>query len=293
MARNKQVIWVKRETKYFYKRGWTQYRVICPIGQTHWCSILRCAHFLARSKDVVQRGACGHPSRRAEGGAHLTGERNCVHPGMTAPLSRQFPQCSEVLCRLYKSPLEPRSHSYPPTRIFLTIRGAREIRKTSHDEDDYFGRIDDGAGCDLRTGIGRHHRAECTASCPCSGEPDGNARLRCGGGDAGDSGAQCAPLSRRTESQRLRRCRRHELALERDDFSSNRHLALTVDLKHALRTAGAHFSGLGFISSMISSENRWPLFRIMLCRESSCHLRTRPRIPHAPIAAVNSEISTL
>jgi hypothetical protein len=30
MARNKQLSWVKRKTKYFCKWGWTQHRVICP-----------------------------------------------------------------------------------------------------------------------------------------------------------------------------------------------------------------------------------------------------------------------
>jgi hypothetical protein len=35
------------------------------------------------SKDVVQRCACGHPSRRARKSAHLTGERIAFVPGMT------------------------------------------------------------------------------------------------------------------------------------------------------------------------------------------------------------------
>jgi hypothetical protein len=33
MARNKHLSWVKRKTKYFCKWGWTQHRVICPIGK--------------------------------------------------------------------------------------------------------------------------------------------------------------------------------------------------------------------------------------------------------------------
>jgi hypothetical protein len=32
---NTQVICVERKQKYFCKRGWTQYRVICPIGRTN------------------------------------------------------------------------------------------------------------------------------------------------------------------------------------------------------------------------------------------------------------------
>ena len=33
MAKNKQVIWIESEAKYFCKKGWTQHRVICPIGR--------------------------------------------------------------------------------------------------------------------------------------------------------------------------------------------------------------------------------------------------------------------
>jgi hypothetical protein len=33
MAKIKQVIWVKCETKYFCKMGWTQHRVICLGGK--------------------------------------------------------------------------------------------------------------------------------------------------------------------------------------------------------------------------------------------------------------------
>jgi hypothetical protein len=66
MAKNKQVIWVKREAKYFCKWGWTQHRVICPAG----------AHVILRaqraSKDGCTRCAEQHPSRRAEGGARAT-----------------------------------------------------------------------------------------------------------------------------------------------------------------------------------------------------------------------------
>jgi hypothetical protein len=37
MAKNKQVIWVKRETKYFCKRVWTgQIRLICPNKLDFW-----------------------------------------------------------------------------------------------------------------------------------------------------------------------------------------------------------------------------------------------------------------
>ena len=135
-----------------------------------------------------------------------SGGRRSGCTGVTAPLLRQNPRRPEVLCRLYKSPLEPRSHSYPPMRIFIGVGGDERRRKTSHDEDDYVGRIDDGAGCDLRTGVGGYRRSGCVASCPRIGQPDGNARVRCGG--ASDGGAQCAPLSRRTESERLRLCRR-------------------------------------------------------------------------------------
>jgi len=79
---NTQVIWVERKSKYFCKWGWTQHRVICPIGRTHRCSRHPEERRLRRvSKDGVQRCACGYPSRRARKSAHLTGERNCVHPG--------------------------------------------------------------------------------------------------------------------------------------------------------------------------------------------------------------------
>jgi hypothetical protein len=33
---NTQVIWVKREAKYFCKRSWTQHRVICPSTKSTW-----------------------------------------------------------------------------------------------------------------------------------------------------------------------------------------------------------------------------------------------------------------
>jgi len=37
MAKNKQVIWVKRETKYFYKVVWTgQIRLNCPNKLDFW-----------------------------------------------------------------------------------------------------------------------------------------------------------------------------------------------------------------------------------------------------------------
>jgi hypothetical protein len=44
---------------------------------------LRCP--VRASKDGRTHCAEQHPSRRAEDGAHLTGERNAFVPGMTAP----------------------------------------------------------------------------------------------------------------------------------------------------------------------------------------------------------------
>jgi hypothetical protein len=220
------------------ERGWAQHPVICPTRKIN-LMISAGQRQQQLTRHPRDERACEprrmgrkhhaeqHPSRLAEDGSLLRMTPKPLH--------------AEGLCRLYKSPLGPRSHSYPRMRIFARVGGDERIRKTSHDEDDYFGRIADGAGCDLRTGVGGYHCRECGASCPCFGQRDRDARLRCGG--AGDRRAECAPLSRRTESQRLRKSVR---------------------------------------STMNSRASA-----------SSCHFRTRPRIPQAPIAAINSEISTL
>jgi hypothetical protein len=84
MARNKQVIWVNREARYFCKRGWTQHRVIClagkinPVISANRNVILRC-ELLRASKDGHTHDAEHHPSRRVEDDAHL---------GITVPLLR-------------------------------------------------------------------------------------------------------------------------------------------------------------------------------------------------------------
>jgi hypothetical protein len=72
-----------------------------------------------------------------------------------------------------------------------------------------FSRIDHDAGYDLRTGACGHGRTESTilAHSDRPLRPSGGTRFQCyrsaDGGDT-DDGAQCAPLSWRTEIQRLR-----------------------------------------------------------------------------------------
>src|SRR5258708_16822873 len=90
---------------------------------------------------------------------------------------------------------------------FLAIGDSNTVRKLSHDEKSRFSRVDHDAGYDLRTGVGGHGRTESPLLARNDrplGPADGKSlqRVRAGDGDA-DGRAQYAPLSRRTEIQRL------------------------------------------------------------------------------------------
>jgi hypothetical protein len=104
----------------------------------------------------------------------------------------------------------PSSHSYAPMRNFPERGLMTQQRKQSHDDEkSHSRRIDDDAGCDLRTficacgriglpGLARRDRPFGSASATC---------LQCflsGDGDA-DGRGQCAPLSWRAEIERLTR----------------------------------------------------------------------------------------
>jgi hypothetical protein len=77
MARNTQLIWVKREAKYFCRWGWTQHRVICPAGKINPMIsakrnvILRCSPSSA-SLEGWCSAQCVRPSFEARKSSHLT-----------------------------------------------------------------------------------------------------------------------------------------------------------------------------------------------------------------------------
>src|SRR5258708_11841449 len=102
---------------------------------------------------------------------------------------------------------EPGSHSYAAMGIFRRSGILTQLRKLRHDEKSRFSRIDHDAGYDLRTGACGHGRTESAilARSDRPLRPSGGTRLQCyrsANGDT-DDGAQCAPLSWRTEIQRL------------------------------------------------------------------------------------------
>jgi hypothetical protein len=104
----------------------------------------------------------------------------------------------------------PSSHSYAPMRNFPERGLMTQQRKQSHDDEkSHSRRIDDDAGCDLRTFICACGRIGLPGLARRDG-PLGSASATClqcflsGDGDA-DGRGQCAPLSWRAEIERLTR----------------------------------------------------------------------------------------
>jgi hypothetical protein len=116
---------------------------------------------------------------------------------------------ARFLCHVYKRMGDPSSHSYAPMRTSRRSGIMTQQRKQSHDDEKSRPRrIDNDAGCDLRTGIcarGRiEHAVLARGDRPLRPAASGT-RFQCfrsADGDA-DGQAQCAPLSWRTKIERL------------------------------------------------------------------------------------------
>src|SRR5258706_3008373 len=96
---------------------------------------------------------------------------------------------------------------YMPRCVIPGDRDSGTTRKNSHDKKSHLDRIDNDAGCDLRTGVCGHGRTEraLLARSDWRLRPASGPSLQCfrSGNGGADGGAQRVPLSWRTEIERL------------------------------------------------------------------------------------------
>ena len=133
---------------------------------------------------------------------------SCANSCSRRMSSQNQARSSPFLCHVYNRMRDPSSHSYAPTRHIPETGVMTQQRKQSHDDEKSRSRrIDNDAGYDFRTficacgwirlpGLARNDRPLGPASAPC---------LQCflSGDGATDGRGQCAPLSWRTEIERL------------------------------------------------------------------------------------------